>query len=307
MSHGTDVEGKKGSHKPSGSAKGDTRHLTTTPQRAVFQNTSKQTSGTDTGTFPQGGIQAGAGGMAEDGPACCCSSAWGRLGSGSWPAAWRCGAAASGRDEAASEEANHGVAPLALAGGVALRGGRDPWAGGHRACDRRRLAGPRPAVGPRPSHAVLAEEQRPAVPHRPRARRHRVRRLVDVLDRYAPRPRRISIPAIGVSAAIVPLRLEPDGTMQTPDRFQDAGWYEPGREPGERGPAVIAGHVDSTAGAAIFHRLRDLRRGNLIRIRRADGSVVRFRVEGLERWPKAKFPTRRVFSRAGRGSPRCGS
>lgn len=153
-----------------------------------------------------------------------------------------------------------------------------------------------PSGRPLPS-AVLAEEQRPAVPHRPRARRHRVRRLVDVLDRYAPRPRRISIPAIGVSAAIVPLRLEPDGTMQTPDRFQDAGWYEPGREPGERGPAVIAGHVDSTAGAAIFHRLRDLRRGNLIRIRRADGSVVRFRVEGLERWPKADFPTRRVFGR----------
>ena len=47
-----------------------------------------------------------------------------------------------------------------------------------------------------------------------------------MLDRYAPRPRRISIPAIGVSAAIVPLRLEPDGTMQTPDRFQDAGSLE---------------------------------------------------------------------------------
>lgn len=156
---------------------------------------------------------------------------------------------------------------------------------------------PDPPSGRPLPNAVLAEEQRPAVPHRPRARRHRVRRLVDVLDRYAPQPRRISIPAIGVSAAIVPLRLEPDGTMQTPDRFQDAGWYEPGREPGERGPAVIAGHVDSTAGAAVFYRLRDLRRGDLIRIRRADGSVVRFRVEGLERWPKAEFPTRRVFGR----------
>jgi hypothetical protein len=67
---GTDVEGKQESHKPSGSVTGETRHLTTTtPQRVVFQNTSNRTSGTDTGTFPQGGIQAGAGGMAEDGPA----------------------------------------------------------------------------------------------------------------------------------------------------------------------------------------------------------------------------------------------
>jgi hypothetical protein len=35
--------------------------------------------------------------------------------------------------------------------------------------------------------------------------------------------------------------------------------------------------------------------GDWIPIAREDGSVVRFRVEGLERWPKAAFPTRRVF------------
>ena len=55
--------------------------------------------------------------------------------------------------------------------------------------------------------------------------------------------------------------------------------------------------MDSTSGPAVFYRLRELRRGDLIRVRRADGSVVRFRVEGLERWPKARFPTHRVFGR----------
>jgi sortase (surface protein transpeptidase) len=83
--------------------------------------------------------------------------------------------------------------------------------------------------------------------------------------------------------------------MQTPTVWQNAGWYKPGPEPGERGPAVITGHVDSTGGPAVFYRLRELHRGNLISIRRADGSWVRFRVEGLERWPKSDFPTRRVF------------
>ncbi len=145
--------------------------------------------------------------------------------------------------------------------------------------------------------AALAEEQRPTVTLSPRPRRHRVRRLVHVVDRQAARPRRIEIPAIGVSAPVGPLRLEPDGTMQTPDHFENTGWYEPGREPGERGPAVVVGHVDSTEGPAVFYRVRDLRRGNLIRIRRADGSVVRFRVEGVERWPKAEFPSRRVFGK----------
>jgi Sortase domain len=148
-----------------------------------------------------------------------------------------------------------------------------------------------PAARPLPDASLAAE--RPL----PRRRAARVRRLVDLVDREAPPPRRIAIPAIGVSADVVPLRLEPDGTMQSPDDWRETGWYEPGREPGERGPAVIAGHVDSTSGPAVFYRLRELRRGDVIRIRRADGSVVRFRVEGLERWPKAEFPTRRVFGR----------
>jgi len=60
---------------------------------------------------------------------------------------------------------------------------------------------------------------------------------------------------------------------------------------------VIAGHVDSTQGPAVFYRLHKLHRGDRIRVTMADGSVVGFRVEGLERWPKAEFPARRVFGR----------
>jgi hypothetical protein len=149
-----------------------------------------------------------------------------------------------------------------------------------------------PVARPLPA-AALAEEQVRA----PRPHRRRAPRTVDVVDRDAPPPRSITIPAIGVSARLVPLRLDRDGTMQTPSRWEEAGWYEPGREPGERGPAVIAGHVDSENGPAVFYRLRELRRGDLIEVRRAGGSAVRFRVEGLERWPKAEFPTRRVFGR----------
>jgi hypothetical protein len=201
----------------------------------------------------------------------------------------------SGRTENRSKGARRRPRPAALllAGGavaalatvaLAIRGGaRD---------------GGDPPPGRVLPHAALAAERMPAAPpRRAGARRPRPRRRVDVVDRQAAAPRRIAIPAIGVSAAVVPLRLEPRGTMQTPDEWQDAGWYEPGPEPGERGPAVIAGHVDSTSGPAVFYRLRDLRRGDAIRVRRADGSVVRFRVEGLERWPKAEFPSHRVFGR----------
>jgi sortase (surface protein transpeptidase) len=144
-----------------------------------------------------------------------------------------------------------------------------------------------PAARPLPKQAFTLEH-----PHvRPD------RQLMDVVDRAAPAPRGIRIPAIGVSARVIPLRANPNGTMQTPRSFAETGWYKPGYEPGERGPAVVVGHVDSTSGPAVFYRLRDLHRGDVIGVRRADGSVVRFRVEGLERWPKVEFPSRRVFGR----------
>jgi hypothetical protein len=146
-----------------------------------------------------------------------------------------------------------------------------------------------PAGRPLPPSA-LAPEDASAAPT-PQRRRG----WVNVVDAHAPPPRKIVIAAIGVSAKVIPLGLNRDHTMQTPENFANAGWYKPGPEPGERGTAVVVGHVDSKRGPAVFYRLRQLRRGNIIKIVRAGGSAVRFRVEGLERWPKARFPTRKVF------------
>jgi hypothetical protein len=141
---------------------------------------------------------------------------------------------------------------------------------------------------------VLAPEEAPLSPAGRRGSD-----LADVVDVRAPAPRKIVIAAIGVSARIVPLGLTRDHTMQTPGSFAEAGWYRPGPEPGERGAAVVVGHVDSRRGPGVFYKARRLRRGDIIKIIRAGGSVVRFRVEGLERWPKAEFPTRKVFRRTG--------
>jgi sortase (surface protein transpeptidase) len=115
------------------------------------------------------------------------------------------------------------------------------------------------------------------------------------IDRHAAPPRRIQIPAIGVSAPVIALGLNPDHTLETPRVWGETGWYKPGPEPGERGPAVVVGHVDSTTGPAVFYRLREIRRGNVITIRRSDGSSVRFRVQRVEHWPKSDFPTSRVY------------
>src|SRR3954469_11334251 len=109
--------------------------------------------------------------------------------------------------------------------------------------------------------------------------------LPAAVDRRAAAPRHLEIPAIGVSSRFEALGLHRDGTLETPRRWQEVGWYKPGPEPGERGPAVVAGHVDSKTGPAVFYRLHWLRRGDLIRISRADRghTVARFRVQRVER------------------------
>jgi sortase (surface protein transpeptidase) len=106
---------------------------------------------------------------------------------------------------------------------------------------------------------------------------------------------RVRIPSIGVDARLVRLGLDTGGALAVPRRWEDAGWFTGAARPGERGAAVIAGHVDSTSGPAVFYRLGALRAGAVVTIARRDGSAVRFRVRRVERWPKRRFPTRRVY------------
>ena len=108
-------------------------------------------------------------------------------------------------------------------------------------------------------------------------------------------PVRLVIPAIGVETRLVRLGLEPDGGMAVPEDFGRAGWFAGGPAPGEAGPAVIAGHVDSRTGPAVFYRLRELRPGQAVLVERADGTRLRFVVEQARSYPKAGFPTAAVF------------
>jgi Sortase domain len=110
-----------------------------------------------------------------------------------------------------------------------------------------------------------------------------------------PPPMSIGIPAIGVSSHVIALGLQPDGTLQTPSDYGEAGWGSGGPAPGAVGPAVIVGHVDSTSGPAVFFHLRDLKPGDLIWVTRADGTEVSFVVRRLEQVPKSRFPTKEVY------------
>jgi hypothetical protein len=111
-------------------------------------------------------------------------------------------------------------------------------------------------------------------------------------------PTRIEIPAIRVDAPIAPLGLDKDGSVQVPPLNQPAltGWYQPGPAPGQRGGAVILGHVDTRKdGPAVFYRLERLRPGDSIKVRRSDGGTAEFQVDSVERFPRGEFPTSRVY------------
>ena len=108
-------------------------------------------------------------------------------------------------------------------------------------------------------------------------------------------PVRIRIPAIGVDAPVDPLTTDRDGALLAPRTYGDAGWWRDGPQPGERGPAVIAGHVDSKRGPAVFFRLAHLGSGDKIFLDRADGSTAVFATKRIERHGKDDFPTDAVY------------
>jgi hypothetical protein len=108
-------------------------------------------------------------------------------------------------------------------------------------------------------------------------------------------PVRLLIPAIGVDTALQQLRLSSDGSLQAPSAWQVAGWYAGGIRPGQPGPAVIAGHVDSLYGPAVFFRLRQLHHGDQVIVKRQDRQTLVFLVDAVDHFPKDNFPTELVY------------
>lgn len=141
------------------------------------------------------------------------------------------------------------------------------------------------------------------------------------LDAPVANPTAITIPKLGAHSTLIPLGLGPDGELAPPpvDQPMQAGWYagaDPRTEdsdgdgrpdgdgdefqPGEIGPAIVAGHVDGVVNGrkgqpGIFARLHELAPGDEILIDRDGQTSLRFVVTAVQRYRKAAFPTQAVY------------
>jgi hypothetical protein len=118
-------------------------------------------------------------------------------------------------------------------------------------------------------------------------------------------PVSISIPAIGVRSKLLYVGLNPNGTIQVPPLndpplTNEAAWYKYSPTPGEPGPSIIEGHVDSLKeGPSVFFRLGALKPGDLVDVTLADHQVAVFKITGVRLYTKSQFPTRTVYGLTG--------
>ena len=104
-------------------------------------------------------------------------------------------------------------------------------------------------------------------------------------------PAVIRIPAIRVTADIVPTSVDSTGAVNIPEDISTVGWYAPGPRPGDlNGSAVIVGHRDGAVqGHGAFYGLSALSLGDRVLVTTSLGYVVQYRIVAREIVSKPKF------------------
>lgn len=108
-------------------------------------------------------------------------------------------------------------------------------------------------------------------------------------------PEELSVPSIDVSAPLEPVGVLENGQMGVPSTENGVAWFEPGPEPGEKGNAVMAGHVDSVDGPSVFYELENVQAGEQVRVTSEDGQELVFEVQRVVSYPREEAPIEEIF------------
>jgi sortase A len=107
----------------------------------------------------------------------------------------------------------------------------------------------------------------------------------------------IRIPSIDVDTYIESVGLDNESKMDVPQEAMNVGWYNLGFKPGEKGSAVIAGHLDKIDGSpAVFWNLSKIQLGDAINVMDEDGKEFRYVVTDKKEYEAKDVPLQEVFN-----------
>lgn len=110
------------------------------------------------------------------------------------------------------------------------------------------------------------------------------------------KPTQITIESLQIDYPINPVGQLEDGSMETPDIFDKwVGWYKFSPTPGDVGPAVLVGHVDTYKGPSVFWRLSEATPGQIVQIKREDGQIAKYKIYEVSQYSQDDFPTQKVY------------
>ena len=113
-------------------------------------------------------------------------------------------------------------------------------------------------------------------------------------------PARLSIPTIGVNAAVEAVGKKADGAMQTPTKFDDVAWYSLGSKPGDPGNAIMAGHVNNALTKnGVFEHLSSLKVGDTVAVADVSGNTLHYFVSKIDEYPATDAPVASIFTGEG--------
>ena len=112
------------------------------------------------------------------------------------------------------------------------------------------------------------------------------------------RPVHLKIAALQIDADLVTVGLTSQGAIAVPKgrAIDQPAWFDQSPTPGQYGPSVIVGHIDTVRGPSVFFRLGALKPGDTVVVTRADRRTATFVVDGLKQYPqRSAIPALPVF------------
>lgn len=108
-------------------------------------------------------------------------------------------------------------------------------------------------------------------------------------------PRALYINKIKISARIMPMSVNTDGSVQAPRNIFDSGWYSGSVKPGEIGAMFIDGHASGPTREGLFAYLDKLVEGDVITVEKGDGSRLNYKVVHTEIQPLANLDMKKML------------